>query len=70
MQNQECVENAKLEYDTPAGQHKIIECWMKPETEELLAMSTFYEEIYESDADIVQKKKSDREDDDGDDTKF
>jgi len=70
---QGCIENAKLEYKLPSGEQRVIECWKMPETEELLAMGTFYEEVYEGDADIIQKnklKKEDKEGYDGDDTKF
>jgi hypothetical protein len=70
---QGCAENARLEYETSAGVRKAIDCWKMPETEELLAMDTFYEEIYEGDADIIQKNKLNKEgkeESGGDDTKF
>jgi hypothetical protein len=64
---QGCIENAKLEYKIANGERKTIECWKMPETAELLAMGTFYEEVYEGDADIIQKNKPDAEDKEGKD---
>jgi len=64
---QGCIESAKLEYQTSLGQRKFIDCWKMPETEELLAMDTFYEDIYEGEIEMVNV--TEREGDDGD-TKF
>ena len=69
---QKCIENAELHYETTAGEIKVIKCWKKPETEELLSMNSFYEDIYEDDADILQKNKLNKTEGGGDggDTKF
>jgi hypothetical protein len=68
---QGCDENAELNYKTPAGEEKTIECWKMPENEELLAMGAFYEDVYEGSVDIAQNNllhkedSTDREDDGG-----
>jgi len=64
-----CTE-AELVYKTAKGVEIKIPCWKKSETEELLAMDAFYDDIYEGDADILQKNKAEEEDGSGDDTKF
>jgi len=65
---QGCEENAELKYTTIGGVEKTVTCWKMPETDELRSMNSFYEDIYEGDADIIQKMKfdEDAEGDDGD----
>jgi len=67
-----CTEG-EVAYKSAKGAEIKIPCWQKPEDEELLAMDAFYDDIYEGDADILQKNKLDKEDkekDYGDNTKF
>jgi len=66
-----CCEGA-VAYKSAKGVEIKIPCWQKPEDEELLAMDAFYDDIYEGDADILQKNKLNKEgkQDDGNDTKF
>jgi hypothetical protein len=45
----------ELPYMSSHGEERIISCWKKPDDEELLEMSVFYEDVYEGDADILQK---------------
>jgi len=73
VDEQKCIQDAELTYETAKGERKSIKCWKKLETPELLGMDTFYEDMYESAADILQKNKLDKEDkekDYGDNTKF
>jgi len=70
---QGCVQDAELPYQTPKGEQRSLSCWKKPETPELRAMNIFYDDVYDGDADIIQKIPVDKEDEgggDGDDTKF
>jgi hypothetical protein len=69
----------ELAYITPRGAERKISCWQKPEDDELRDMGLFYEDIYDGDADILQKSEAgpggdgDGESDDGDfndDVKF
>jgi hypothetical protein len=43
------------------GEEKTIPCWEKPDDAELLEMDAFYEDIYDGDADILQKNKLNKE---------
>jgi len=69
-------EEGKVTYTNPRGVDIEIPCWTKKEDDEILSMDMFYEDIYEGDADIIRKSpvykadKEEKEDDDGDDTKF
>jgi len=65
-------EEGKVTYTNPKGTDIEILCWTIKETEEILAMDAFYEDIYEGDADIIEKSKPRKEEEteDGDDTKF
>jgi hypothetical protein len=62
---------AELAYVNPHGAERKISCWQKPEDETLRDMGAFYDDIYDGDADILQKDAPDEEDgEDEDDTKF
>ena len=70
---QKCIQDEELVYQTPKGERRSLKCWKKLETPELRAMNVFYEDVYEGDADIIQRiPLEDKEagGDDGDDTKF
>jgi hypothetical protein len=64
----------EVKYKTSKGEERVVKCWKKADDPELLEMDVFYEDIYDGDADILQKNKSDkpekREVTDGDDTRF
>jgi hypothetical protein len=76
QEKQGCIPDAELPYKTVKGEEKIIRCWKKAETPELLALDVFYEDVYENDADIIRKnplkkkEEKEKEKDDVDDTKF
>jgi hypothetical protein len=53
--------DGEIIYKTSRGEEKVIKCWKKPDDEELLSMDAFYEDIYDSDADILQKNKARKE---------
>jgi hypothetical protein len=57
--------DGEIKYKTPKGEEKIIKCWKKPDDAELLEMDAFYEDIYDGDADILQKNKLNKEDKEG-----
>jgi hypothetical protein len=54
----------ELAYMTPRGAERIVKCWKKAEDEELADMGSFYEDIYEGDADIAQSSVGSDGDDD------
>jgi hypothetical protein len=67
-----CAEG-EVAYKTAKGINKTLPCWRKADDEELLGMDAFYEDVYDGDADILQKNKlnkEEREATDGGDTKF
>jgi hypothetical protein len=51
---QGCAES-KVEWETGRGVKRTIPCWEKPETEELLSMGEFYEDVYAGDEDVLRK---------------
>jgi hypothetical protein len=51
----------ELRYKTPKGGERAIKCWVKPEDDELRTMGVFYEDVYDGNADIIQKNKLDNE---------
>jgi hypothetical protein len=57
--------DGEIKYKTTKGEEKVIKCWKKPDDEELLEMDAFYEDIYDGDADILQKNKLNKEDKEG-----
>jgi hypothetical protein len=59
-------------YRNVKGEEKTINCWKKPDDDELSEMDSFYEDVYEGDADILRKNKLDKEQKEGndDDVKF
>jgi hypothetical protein len=59
--------DGELPYRTIKGEEKKIECWIKPDDEELLETGAFYEDIYDGDADIIQKNKLEKEQKEGSD---
>jgi len=68
---QGCAQEAELVYTTPRGEQKSIRCWKKDETPELLEMGSFYDDVYEGDADYINNNPLKKEETGGDDdTKF
>jgi hypothetical protein len=57
--------DGELAYKTARGEEKVIPCWKKSDDPELLEMDAFYEDIYDGDADIIQKNKLNKEDTEG-----
>jgi hypothetical protein len=53
--SQGCSE-AKVEWETGKDTKRTIACWKKPETEELLSMDEFYDDIYAGDAGALQEE--------------
>jgi hypothetical protein len=64
--------DGEIRYKTAKGEEKIIKCWTRPDDAELLEMDSFYEEVYDGNADIIRKIKLDdeREGGGGEDIKF
>jgi hypothetical protein len=62
----------ELRYTNAKGVTRTIKCWKKADDAELLEMDAFYEDVYDGDADILQKNKLNKEEKEGggDDTKF
>jgi hypothetical protein len=53
--------DGEITYKTVKGEGKSIKCWVKSDDAELLEMDSFYEDIYDGDADILQKNKLHKE---------
>ena len=67
-----CTEG-EVSYEIAEGIEQKIPCWKKLDDEELLSMDTFYEGVYDGDADILRNSnlnKEEQKETDGDDTKF
>jgi hypothetical protein len=65
VKKQQCEQDAELQYTTPKGEVKSLRCWKKPETDELREMGSFFEDVYEGDADILRKNKLNKEQEGG-----
>jgi hypothetical protein len=59
-----CTDGEVL-YTTAKGEAQRISCWKKADDAELLEMDTFYADIYDGDADILQKNKLNKEEKEG-----
>lgn len=67
-----CSEGAVV-YKTALGIEKTIECWVKPDDNELTKLDTFYDDIMEADAEVLSQNKLNKKDagtDDADDARF
>jgi hypothetical protein len=63
----------ELPYRNIKGEEKVIECWTKPDDEELLRMNAFYEDVYAEGERIMREIEPDearKGGGNGDDTKF
>ena len=56
-----CLEG-ELRYTTGRGEEKVITCWKKEDDAELQSLGTFYEDVMESDADVIAKHPLNKED--------
>jgi hypothetical protein len=56
---------AELRYKNAKGEEKVIECWKKPDDDELSAMDAFYEDAHEADMEILQSVKPKKEQSEG-----
>jgi hypothetical protein len=57
----------KFTYKNLRDEEKVIPCWKKAVDEELSKMSAFYEDVYEGDADVLRKNKSEEDKGSGED---
>jgi hypothetical protein len=67
-----CVEG-ELKYTNAAKIEKTIKCWKKVEDDELRSLDTFYDDIMEADAGVIENNKlhkQDRNDSGTDDNRF
>jgi hypothetical protein len=56
----------EVRYKTQKGEEKSVACWKKPGDAELAEMDAFYEDVYDGDADIIQKMGTRKEEEGGD----